>query len=620
MASSRGGGRPAARPSTGSEAVDALVLLLLDIRRQARLSVEDVHELLKNSGRLEGQLPGRSTLYRKLGGAGLRNERRLVEAVIEVCVSDERRADALKKQAISLLQQAWSKDAESGLPPVATRDEGGLMSELVKLQRELIDTQARLTAVLQTVAETEKESARARALVSTLLMLGAFGHPMATGTSASPSSSPSKGSPDSELSEPGMRLAVTEAERDEAHRATRATSHRPVTKEDAPADRGHPCADPTELAGPSPSAAAGPLEWPSTRIDPTGPDVLADIHGLGTAGPDTHASPVRQGPVSVLETQMRERVRPPQQDAELAAVYAEMLRLDPGGNRMASVIDGAGRHVLDPVHTGRYLWSQLTKAERMAFNITVHQRMQRELGLADGLTLDFTVAGHEVDMKFAQGNNWMFPPEVQGGLCLVVQANDVHGRWSLGLLRVESDLMRAGSNRDGKRGLSAQGRKAIQWIHRDLPLPEHALRRLPPDSVEAIFAHSSAQARTEELFLRAQLTVITTADLSAVTMQNDGVKRVREARRRLARRGVLVVGGASSHDAERIVGLGLAALKPRTWMSVRLAPASPHDDGSPTLSLDGTSWRVAHPDDPETPLPASLTQEPARNRFGESSS
>ncbi|WP_353479641.1 NaeI family type II restriction endonuclease [Streptomyces sp. ALI-76-A] len=66
------------------------------------------------------------------------------------------------------------------------------------------------------------------------------------------------------------------------------------------------------------------------------------------------------------------------------------------------------------------------------------------------------------------------------------------------------------------------------------------MRRLPADSVEAIFAKSSGQARTEELFLRAQLTAITTADLSAVTMQSDGVKRVREARRRLARRGVLV--------------------------------------------------------------------------------
>lgn len=56
--------------------------------RQARLSVEDVHELLRASGQLKDQLPGRSTLHRKLSGVGLRNERRLVEAVIEVCVSD----------------------------------------------------------------------------------------------------------------------------------------------------------------------------------------------------------------------------------------------------------------------------------------------------------------------------------------------------------------------------------------------------------------------------------------------------------------------------------------------------------------------------------------------------
>ncbi|MFI6278428.1 NaeI family type II restriction endonuclease [Streptomyces sp. NPDC050988] len=281
-----------------------------------------------------------------------------------------------------------------------------------------------------------------------------------------------------------------------------------------------------------------------------------------------------------------------------------MLRLDPDGSRMGSVIDGAGRHLLDPAHTGRYLWSQLTKAEKTGFGTTVRQRMQRELGLADGLHLDFMLAGHEVDVKFAHGNNWMFPPELQGGLCLVVRADDARGLWSLGLLRVRSKLMRTGANRDGKRGVSAEGRKAILWIHHDLPLPEHALRRLPVGTVERIFAKSSGQARTEELFMRAQLTAITTADLSAVTMQADGVKRAREARHRLASRGVLILNGTRPRDIEWASSLGLPVLAPSTWMSVRLTPASLQHNGSPAIALGGALWCVAGPSDPEVHLPA----------------
>ncbi|WP_374224803.1 NaeI family type II restriction endonuclease [Streptomyces sp. ISL-99] len=282
-----------------------------------------------------------------------------------------------------------------------------------------------------------------------------------------------------------------------------------------------------------------------------------------------------------------------------------MLRLDRDGSRMGSVIDGAGRHLLDPAHTGRYLWSQLTKAEKTVFGTAVCQRMQRELGLADGLHLDFMVAGHEVDMKFTLGSNWMFPPELQDGLCLVVSADDANGLWSLGLLRVRPELMRTGANRDGKRGLSARGREAIHWIYRHLQLPEHALRRLPADTVDAIFAKRSAQARTEELFLRAQLTAITTADLSAVTMQTDGIKRAREARRRLADQGVLILNGIHPRDAEWASGLGLPVPGPSMWMSVRLSPAPPQSDGRPTITLDGAPWCVASPDDPETPLPLS---------------
>ncbi|MGW3493395.1 NaeI family type II restriction endonuclease [Streptomyces sp. NPDC001020] len=576
--------------------MDALVLLLRDVRKEAGFSVENVHELLRISGQLDGQLPARSTLYRKLSGVGLMNERRLVEAVVGVCVSDEQRAVALRERAVGLLHQAWSRDAEP-VPPqseVPTGDSGS-MAELIRVQRELIDVQVQLAAALQTAAEAEKEAARSRALVTTLLVLGAVRATALEGA-------PIPGSPSDAASGLRARLADAAAERDEARQAARVAQRRLAEAEEVLAARG------VGSAGP---AHAGRLEWPTIRRGSTNWTASADAPGqeTGRVVSDTSTSPVEpdmeQGAVFLSGWQARDSVRTLEQDPELAEVVAEMLRLDPDGSRMGSVIDGAGRHLLDPAHTGRYLWSQLTKVEKSGLGTAVGQRIQRELGLADGVRLDFSVVGHEVDVKFTLGGNWMFSPELQGGLCLLVRADDASGQWSLGLLRVRPELMRNGANRDGKRGLSAQGRSAIHWIHRDLPLPEHALRRLPADVVDAIFAKPSGQARTEELFQQAQLTAITTADLSAVTMQLDGVKRARDARRSLARRGVLVLNGTRSRDCEWASALGLPVLAPSTWMSVRLAPAPQHDD-SPTIALDGAPWRVARSGDVETPLPTAV--------------
>uniref|UniRef100_A0AAU2VMH1 Type II restriction enzyme NaeI domain-containing protein n=1 Tax=Streptomyces sp. NBC_00008 TaxID=2903610 RepID=A0AAU2VMH1_9ACTN len=580
--------------------MDALVMLLRDVRRQARLSVEDVHELLKSSGQFEGRLPARSTLYRKLNGIGLKNERRLVEAIVRICVPDERRADALREQAIALLHQAWSKDAEPVPPRLTTAsNDSNTLAELVSVQRKLIDIQVQLAAALQTAAEAEKEAARSRALVTMLLGLRSV-----RTTAAGSPLAPAPGTPagvDSGTDPSVLRagLAAAEVERDEIRQAARAARQRLAEE---------PRATHAGSTGPH---SVRPREWPTTRTDFVDHATLADTRarGTGLAVPYTTVPPgergEQHGAMSLSERPASDPVRAVEDDPELAEVLAEMLRLDRDGSRMGSVIDGAGRHLLDPAHTGRYLWSQLTKAEKTVFGTAVCQRMQRELGLADGLHLDFMVAGHEVEMKFTLGSNWMFPPELQDGLSLVVSADDANGLWSLGLLRVRPELMRTGANRDGKRGLSARGRQAIHWIYRHLQLPEHALRRLPADTVGAIFAKRTAQARTEELFLRAQLTAITTADLSAVTMQTDGIKRAREARRRLTDQGVLILNGMHPRDAEWASGLGLPAPGANTWMSIRLAPAPPQDDGRPTITLDGNPWCVAGPGDPESPLPVS---------------
>ena len=51
-------------------------------------------------------------------------------------------------------------------------------------------------------------------------------------------------------------------------------------------------------------------------------------------------------------------------DRDLAAVAAELRRLDGDGSRMAAAIRGALDMLLDGQHTGRYRWDQLHKTEK----------------------------------------------------------------------------------------------------------------------------------------------------------------------------------------------------------------------------------------------------------------
>ncbi len=599
----RGGGRPPADPDTGSEALDALVLLLREIRDLAGLTVEDLHERLKIDGHLAGKLPARSTFYRKLNGAGLLNAGRLIDAVVRICARDNRHTDELLEQTQELLRQARHEGASrDGAKAGTSSDADDVRSELIRVQRQLIALQADLATTVQTAAAAQKESERARNLVAMLLVLGA------TGASANTGENTAAGV---EVRALRARLADAEADRNRAHQASSAAHRRLAEVEELLASR-H--VDPTEgtSSGHTPHRS-GPYEWPTTRIEP-------DAHATsnGVANPAARHSLVRTTTASgrpdtrpteapTAEHQKHTQTEEPsQKDRALEEVLEEMRRWDPDGSRMRSVIDGAVDHLLDPVHTGRYEWSELTKVEKTALADTVGHRLRREFDLTPGKRLDFKVAGHEVDVKFARRDGgWMFPPEGQGDLYLIVNADDEAGLWNVGLVRVLPELMRMGSNRDGKRGLSAEGRAAIRWIHRGAPLPEHALPHMPKDVVKDIFALKPAQARVEELFLRGVHRVVTKTDLKAVAMQPDFAKRVRGARPRLATKGVLILAGDWPQDVDLANRLGLPPLARGTWVSIRLAPATPEHSDEPTVTMDGSPWRVALPDAPEIPLPTS---------------
>ena len=312
-------------------------------------------------------------------------------------------------------------------------------------------------------------------------------------------------------------------------------------------------------------------------------------------------------------------------DTELAAVAAELAGLDADGARMAAAIRGALDMLLDGQHTGRYRWDQLHKTEKTHAGTLVEIALARTLRLADGTTLDYTIAGADVDCKFSHKlGGWMIPPEADGQLLLLVQASDEDGSWSAGLLRATEDNLRPVGNRDLKRALNDRGRAAVRWLHARAPLAENALIRLPDREVTAIFASGSGQQRVNELFRRAQRMRVSRTVVATVAMQDDYMKRVRDgggARDQLRAEGIVIFGDYAG-DQVLASALGLPRPGPGEFVSARLARRDGHAAdgaeqalaGAPTdraeqafarfIRVAGADWLLASSDDPPEPAPA----------------
>ena len=302
-------------------------------------------------------------------------------------------------------------------------------------------------------------------------------------------------------------------------------------------------------------------------------------------------------------------------DGDLAAVAAELRALDGDGSRMAAAIRGALDMLLDGQHTGRYRWDQLHKTEKTHAGTLVEIALARTLRLADGVTLDYTIAGADVDCKFSHRlGGWMIPPEADGKLLLLVQASDEDGTWSAGLIRATAENLRSAGNRDGKRALNERGRAAVRWLHARAPLQENALIRLPERDVAAIFALPSGQQRVNELFRRAQRMRVSRTAVATVAMQDDYMKRVRGgggARDQLRAEGIVIFGDYAG-DQVLASALGLPRPGPGEFVSARLVPLTRWPgvrDGSErgayarSIRLAGADWRLAAPADPAGPAP-----------------
>lgn len=291
-------------------------------------------------------------------------------------------------------------------------------------------------------------------------------------------------------------------------------------------------------------------------------------------------------------------------DTALGEVVTALRAMDADGTRMARTIRNTLDQLYDGQHTGRYRWDQLHKTEKTHYGTLVEINLQRDFQFADGVKLDYSIAGHDVDCKYSQGDGkWMIPNEAHDELCLVMTASDVAATWSAGVVRMLPEHLGAGRNRDAKATLSPLGRASIVWLQREASLPPNILLALEKEVVDLILAPRSGQKRINELFRLVQGQRITRGVIATVAQQDDYMKRVREnggARSALRDEGILVLGDYSAHQAIA-AQLGVPVPQRGECVSVRVAPAS---EGSPgAVLIDEGWWRVAAEGDPPEVAP-----------------
>lgn len=147
-----------------------------------------------------------------------------------------------------------------------------------------------------------------------------------------------------------------------------------------------------------------------------------------------------------------------------------------GGNaalesRFPEIIKDALDYVIDPVRTGRTKVSELDSIEKTFIGLKVEHFLRHELDVPAGVR-DLEIAGEDVDIKNTVRKTWMIPPESfrNQDPCLLIMTATDEGLCSFGIIIAKPEYLTK-PNRDGKRAVSALGKKNIMWLLKEAPLP-----------------------------------------------------------------------------------------------------------------------------------------------------
>jgi hypothetical protein len=312
------------------------------------------------------------------------------------------------------------------------------------------------------------------------------------------------------------------------------------------------------------------------------------------------------GPAPVAET-----VPSREDDPELWAVRDEFLRVPGALAAVGEAIRDAFDQAYDGQYTGRWDYRQLNKTEKTHIGTLVQINIHRYLTLDDGEELDYRVAGIEIDCKWSRlTHQWEIPEEMylkEHGpqLALLVWGNDYTARWAVGLLRIdEAVLLPKGKQRDRKRKINDVGKSRILWLVRDGELEANQLLRAPLELRSTILGQRSGQACVNALFENMTGQVINRASVLTAAMQDDPMKRARDARKHLRNKGIVIFGPYAPHP-DLADGLGLPRPVKGSFVSARLAPVDTSfpDQLRPSVEIQSRHWRLADPADPDCEAP-----------------
>lgn len=253
--------------------------------------------------------------------------------------------------------------------------------------------------------------------------------------------------------------------------------------------------------------------------------------------------------------------------------------------------------MFDGQRTGRYSLDQLSKVEKTYIGTKVEIVIQAEFGLQRGDRMDYLVDGEEVDAKWSmKSRGWMIPTEAVGELCLCMTADDSRSTFSVGIVRADEANLRTSTNKDQKRRFNDDGIAAMAWLVRPGGLPENLLLHLSEETRSAILDYGlSGQQRVNQLFRRVHNKIVRREVVLTVAQQDDGPKRVRDARKALQREGIIVLGHQGSHP--RIAnGFNIEVPRKGSWIATRVVRAEPDDTDSVVMADE--RWRRATPGDP----------------------
>lgn len=257
--------------------------------------------------------------------------------------------------------------------------------------------------------------------------------------------------------------------------------------------------------------------------------------------------------------------------------------------RFGSAIRQSLDEVFDGQRTGRYRLDQLSKVEKSYIGTKIEIVVQDEFGLERGRRMDYLIVGEEVDAKWSMRyGGWMIPTEAIGELCLCLTADDDRSVFSVGLIRADADRLTESRNKDSKARLAPGSHVAMTWLAYDAELPENLLLHLEDATRDAVLdPNLSGQRSINELFHRVQERIIRREVVLTVAQQDDGPKRVRDARKHLAQYGIVILGHQDEHpDVARTFGLPVP--RKGEWVSVSVADAA---EGEPGAALIGGGWK-----------------------------